>query len=243
MLPTEESTAGDHQEWSTNTSLDTLQLDSYSSDASKREEDSVRASAQSLNESFRDEEAILRRAALELVERKAELRAAALAQVSQSPTESLETIATALEDPSPAVRNASIRALFELNPELAASVLNDRLRSASHEQRRRIGTALTGSGLAAEATANLSDGASENIYRSFSLLFLLAKAGEVQPLLGVIESDQNVALRLALIKLLSTSGNEDVLAEFHRLAQDSSLNADVRSEVMRAICAGKLAAD
>jgi HEAT repeat protein len=237
MLPTEESSASDHQEWSTNASLDTHQLDPYSPQSSEREKDPVQGSEQSLNESFRDEEAILRRAALELVERKAELRAAALAQVSKSPTESLETVSTALEDPSPAVRNASIRALFEFNPELAASVLNDRLRSASHEQRRRIGAALTGSGLAGEAIANLNDIDAENRYWSFSLLFLIAKAGEVQPLLGVIESNQNVALRLALIKLLSTSGNEGVLDAFHRLAQDSSLNADVRSEVMRAICA------
>ena len=220
MLPTEESATSDHEEWSTNSSLDTAQLDSYSSETSEqeREEDSVRVSEQSPNESFLNEEAILRRAALELVERKAELRAAALAKVSQGRTDSLETISADLEDPSPSVRNASIRALFELNPELAASVLNARLRSASPEQRRRVGTALTGSGLAAEAMANLNQVGSEEMYRSLSLLFLLAKAGEIQPLLGVIESNKNVPLRLALIKLLSTSGNEDVLTAFHRLA-------------------------
>ena len=230
MLPTDESTANDRQVRSANSSLDIPSPDPYSTAVSE-EQDSV----QSLD-SFQNEEAVLRRAALELVERKAELRAAALAHANKSGPASLKTISTALDDPSPTIRNASVRALFELNPELAASVLNDRLRSGSHEQRRRIGTALTGSGLAAEATANLNDTSPENMYRSVSLLFLLAKAGEVQSLLSVIENDGNVALRLALIKMLSTSGNDNVLTTFHRLAQNSSLHADVRSEVMRVIC-------
>jgi HEAT repeat protein len=244
MLPNEESTASDHHEWPASTSLDTPQLDSYSPKASEREQDSVHVAEQSPDESFRNEEAVLRRAALELVERKAELRAAALARINESGTESLETISTALEDPSPAVRNASIRALYELNAEVATSVLNERLRLGTHEQRRRIGNALTSSGLAAEAAANLNHASPESMYRSVSLLFLLAKAGEVQPLLGVIENYENLSLRLALIKLLSSSGSDEVLTAFHRLAQSRSLDAEVRSEVMRAICEiGTLAAD
>lgn len=63
----------------------------------------------------------------------------------------------------------------------------------------------------------------------------MAKAGEVQPLIETIESHINIAVRLAVIKLLAFSNQSDVIAAFRRLAVRASLPAEVRSSVMEAI--------
>jgi hypothetical protein len=67
------------------------------------------------------------------------------------------------------------------------------------------------------------------------LLFLMAKAGEVQPLMHAIEEHQNTEVRLAVVKLLALSGQPEIVPAFRRLAVRGSLPSEVRSAVMEAI--------
>jgi hypothetical protein len=64
-------------------------------------------------------------------------------------------------------------------------------------------------------------------YRAFSLLFLIAKAGTFGPLMRVIEDHPNIELRLALIRLLGTSGAPDLPLEFQRLLAKNSMPAEL----------------
>ncbi|HJU54323.1 MAG TPA: HEAT repeat domain-containing protein, partial [Pyrinomonadaceae bacterium] len=75
----------------------------------------------------------------------------------------------------------------------------------------------------------------ERTYDAFSLLFLMSKAGEVQPLMRAIEEHPNNEVRLAIVKLLVLSSQEEILPAFRRLAVNPSLPAEVRSAVMEAI--------
>ena len=75
----------------------------------------------------------------------------------------------------------------------------------------------------------------EKTYDAFSLLFLMSKAGEVQPLLRAIEEHSNIEVRLAVVKLLALSGQQEILPAFRRLAVRGSLPPEVRSSVMEAI--------
>ena len=59
-----------------------------------------------------------------------------------------ERIAHSLDDPSPEVREKAVRELYELDPDQAATLVNEALRDGSPEERRRIGTALADSGRA-----------------------------------------------------------------------------------------------
>src|SRR5437660_31674 len=74
-----------------------------------------------------------------------------------------------------------------------------------------------------------------NGYGAFSLLFLMAKAGEVRPLMRVIGNHPSMELRLAVIKLLALSGEPEIVPAFHRLAVRGSLTSELRSAVMEAI--------
>lgn len=186
-------------------------------------------------ERWRVEKETLRRAATELADRRAQVEVAALSDLPMVGKDDFQVITKSLEDPSTEVRSAAVRALYRLNPELAASFFNRALREGPPDRRRKIGTALAGSGLVVDAINNLKGESHQNLYGAFSLLFLVAKAGEVQPLISVVEDHPSIELRLALIELLALSGEAEIVPVFRRLAASSTLPSEVRSAVMDAI--------
>jgi HEAT repeat protein len=162
-------------------------------------------------------------------------RAAAVVELSHVDTdEAFQHICSAFDDESKDVRSAAARALFELRADRAESFTRA-LREAGPERRREIGAAISSSGLAAESISQLTGESREKTYEAFSLLFLMAKAGEVQPLVRAIEGHPNNEVRLAVVKLLALSGQKEILPAFRRLAVRGSLPTEVRSAVMEAI--------
>jgi len=155
-----------------------------------------------------------------------------LARVSGE--DSFREISASFDDPAQEVRNAAAHALFNLNADRAASFTRA-LREAPPERRRKIGSALATSGLANDAIGHLMGESREKTYDAFSLLFLMSKAGEVQPLMKAIEEYPNNEVRLAVVKLLALSGQQEILPAFRRLAVRGSLPTEVRSAVMEAI--------
>ena len=162
-------------------------------------------------------------------------RCAAVAELPRLGGEDAFTqISAAFDDPAEEVRSAAARALFSFQADRAAAFTRA-LREAPAERRRRIGSAIASSGLAGEAISHLTGESREKTYDAFSLLFLMSKAGEVQPLLRAIEEHSNIEVRLAVVKLLALSGQHEILPAFRRLAVRGSLPPEVRSSVMEAI--------
>ena len=176
------------------------------------------------DERWTEDIVILRRAAEELVQRRN--HRSALTKPSNDP---FDDIAQSLDDPSPDVRKKAVRELYELDPDQAATLVNDALRAGSPEERRCIGTALADSGLLYEAIDDLMAENHESCYGAFSLLFRVAKAGVVKPLITVIEKHPSLDLCLAVIRLLASSGEPDVAPAFARLAANVSLPPELRN--------------
>jgi HEAT repeat protein len=175
--------------------------------------------------------AILRRLGSDV----ATVRAAAISDLSRlGGDEAFREITGAFDDPVQIVRDAAARSLYSLNEDRADSFTRA-LREATPERRRNIGEALASSGLAADAISNLMGESREKTYDAFSLLFLMSKAGEVRPLMRAIEEHPNNEVRLAVVKLLALSGQQEILPAFRRLAVRGSLPTEVRSAVMEAI--------
>ena len=198
----------------------------------------TRSSEESQNEDVRwqIEQQTLRRAAAELAKQRSQRKAAAMSHLAAvGEARRLEVITESLEDPSKEVRNAAVRTLYSVNPEYAASFFNGALREAPPERRRKIGAALAGSGLVGEAIQQLKSGNQQNAYSTISLLFLVAKAGEVQPLVSVLEDHPSIELRLALVELLALSGDASIVPTLRRLALRRTLPSEVRSALMEAI--------
>jgi HEAT repeat protein len=148
--------------------------------------------------------------------------------------EAFTQICAAFDDRAEEVRAAAARALYEVAEDRAESFTRA-LREAPAERRRNIGAALASSGLADDAVSQLTGESRDRTYDAFSLLFLMAKAGETSPLIRAIESHPDNEVRLAVVKLLALSGQQEVLPSFRRLAVRGSLPTDVRAAVMEAI--------
>jgi HEAT repeat protein len=172
---------------------------------------------------------ILRRAAEELARQRQR-------GITRSVNNSgFRSTAALLNDPSPDTRKFAVRTLYELDPDQAASLVNNALRDGSQEERRNIGTALADSGLLFEAIDDLMDENHERCYGAFSLLFLVAKAGVVNPLITVIEKHPNIDLRLAVIRLLAASKETQVVSSLEALADNRAVAMEVRSAAARAV--------
>jgi hypothetical protein len=63
----------------------------------------------------------------------------------------------------------------------------------------------------------------------------MAKVGEVQSLVTTIEEHPSTEVRLAIVKLLALSGQQEILSTFRYLATRDSLPVVVRSSIMEAI--------
>ena len=185
-------------------------------------------------DSASQEDAILRRAATELAERKAELRAlATLSSVHDNKDDSFETITKSLADPSATVRAAAVRALYAYDSDLATSFLNNVIRDSSPEERKNLGAALVDSGLINVPESGDTD--ARSFYAARSLLFLLAKAGEVRSLINVIRDHADLNLSLALVKTLALSKSPEVSSVLQQLLTDPSLPKETRSAAMEVV--------
>ena len=178
------------------------------------------------DERWNNDIATLRRAAEELVKRRNSRAKLGLVRIPRTP---FEQVAESLDDPSAEVREKAVRDLYEMDPDQAATLVNNALRDGSPEERRRIGRALADSGLLYEAIDDLMAPNHESCYGAFSLLFLVAKAGVVEPLSTVIEKHPSVDLSLAVIRLLASSGEAGVATTLQRLASNEALSPALRS--------------
>ena len=70
----------------------------------------------------------------------------------------------------------------------------------------------------ADAINSLAGEGRDRTYDAFSILFLMAKAGEVQPLLQTISKHANVQVRLTATKVLALSNQQQVLPALRSLA-------------------------
>jgi len=183
-------------------------------------------------ERWRQDMDTLRREAARLARRRTNIKRSV---PGTSAGDSFNRIAESLDNSSPKARGAIVRVLFDLDPDRATSFFNLTLRVRSREDRRLLGAALASSGLVNEAIQELIGDSHENSYYAFSILFLAAKAGELQALMQVIENHPSIELRVAVIRLLASSGEPEIARTFRRLAMSSSMPTEVRSAVMEAI--------
>lgn len=136
-------------------------------------------------------------------------RAAAVAELARSNMPgAFDRIAECFDDHSSHVRNSAARALRKLEPARTVDLFNRALESASPERRRNIGAAIAGSGMAAEAVNNLASQSKEDTYSALSILFVMAKTGEVEPLVAALEAHGDDEIGKAVAKLLTLSGHQ-----------------------------------
>jgi HEAT repeat protein len=137
-------------------------------------------------------------------------RVAALAGLArQGNAEDLALISGCFDDPSPQVRNAAARALRDREPDRTVESFTRAIEEGSPQRARNIGVAIADSGLASEALQDLNAQSREETYKALSLLFVMAKSGQIQPLIQAIEEHPELEVCSAAVKLLNLSGQPD----------------------------------
>ncbi|HEY2975291.1 MAG TPA: hypothetical protein VGJ48_22435, partial [Pyrinomonadaceae bacterium] len=144
-------------------------------------------------------------------------------------------IRAAFSHPAPDVRDAAARALYDLSPAHAAYFAR-LIREVAPEHRRNIGSAMASCGISRDAIKNAVEGRLEEIQDSISLLFLMAKTGEVEPLLRSAADHPDNQVRLSLIRLIGLTGREELIPALRSVAKADPMPGEVVSAIMEATC-------
>ena len=140
----------------------------------------------------------------------------------------------AFADEAREVRAAAARSLSRMSFDRAEGYVR-LIETADDETLRRVAEACIKAGMVAQAIDRMISEDRRLAYESFSLLSLLAKAGEIGPLLAAITDHGEINVRLALIRLLGTAGRPEVADELRRLAVRDGMPEKVRSALMEVL--------
>lgn len=163
------------------------------------------------------------------------VRAAAVTSLGEIEHESVFTpVIMAFADESREVRAAAARSLSRMNFDRAEGFVR-MIDTADAETLRKVAQACTKAGMVAQAIDRLISEDRRLAYESFSLLSLLVKSGETEPLADAITNHPEVNVRLGVIRLLGSTTNPEVATLLRHLVVREGLPEKVRSALMEVV--------
>jgi HEAT repeat protein len=143
-------------------------------------------------------------------------------------------VIVAMADGAREVRAAAARALSRLSFDRADAYVRV-FETADARALREVARACVAAGLAAQAINRLCSEDRRQGYEAFSLLSVVVKAGEVQPLLDAIEAHRDVNVRLACVGLLGQSREDGLAARLEQLADSGGVPERVRAALRECV--------
>lgn len=163
------------------------------------------------------------------------VRAAAVTSLGVIDHESVfAPVLMAFADEAREVRAAAARALSRLNFNRADAYVR-LIESANAETLTNVALACIHAGMAKQAVDRLASEDRRQAYESFTLLSLLARAGETEPILEAIKEHHDENVRLAAIKVLGIFGQTSVLQQLRALAVVDGIPETVRMALMEVV--------
>lgn len=165
----------------------------------------------------------------------AAVRAAAVSSLGAIDHESvLASVLIALGDESREVRAAAARTLTGLHFD-RADAYNRVSETATQEMLKAVASACVKTGIAAQAIHRLTSEDRRQAYEAFSLLSLLAKANETQPILDVIENYGDNEIRLCAVRVLNVAGQPEVASRLREIVAGGRMPEDLRTAVLEVL--------
>lgn len=160
------------------------------------------------------------------------VRAAAVSALGAIDHESVfAPVLIALADETREVRAAAARSLSSLHfdrTEAYARVM----KNSDQDMLQNFARACVTTGIAAQAVDRLASEDRRHAQESFALFSLLAKAGELQPILDTIEKHRDVEVKLAAVRVLSVAGGSDAGPKLRELVAMEGMPEDVRTSLL-----------
>lgn len=166
---------------------------------------------------------------------EAVVRAAAVTSLGEIEHESVfASVIMAFSDEAREVRAAAARSLSRMNFDRGEAYVR-LIETAEAETLSKVAQSCTKAGMVTQAIDRLISEDRRLAYEAFSLLSLLVKTGETQPLADAISSHPEVNVRLALIRLIGTSSNPESATMLRHLAVREGLPDKVRSALLEIV--------
>ncbi len=173
----------------------------------------------------------------ELVENDPEpaVRAAAVSSLGCIDHESVfSAVLVALADEARDVRAAAARSLSRLSFDRAEALVRV-IETSDVNELGKVARACIQTGMASQALDRLSSDDRRQAYEAFSLLSLLVKANEAQPILDAVENHADVNVRLIGVQVLGASTSAEIGMKLRHLAIRESIPEQVRTALMEVV--------
>ncbi len=163
------------------------------------------------------------------------IRSAAVSALGLIDHESvLATILIALADGSREVRAAAARTLSGFSFDRADAYVRV-METADAETLQNVARACITTGIVAQAVDRLASEDRHQAYEAFSLLSLMAKANETQPILDAIQSHKDDEVRLSAIRVLNVAAQPDLAPTLRSMASGEGLTENVRTAILEVL--------
>jgi HEAT repeat protein len=172
-------------------------------------------------------------------DRDAAVRAAAVTSLGNIGHESVfPSVLISMADEAREVRAAAARALSRLNFDRADAYVRV-LETANAETLRHLASACVGAGLAKQALSRLASEDRRQAYEAFSLLSMVAKGGQADLIMRVVEEDADLNMRLAAARLLGLMCDPELDARLRRTALGANAPEKLRIAILEAVYRGE----
>jgi HEAT repeat protein len=166
---------------------------------------------------------------------EAVVRSAAVTSLGEIEHESVfAPVLMAFADEAREVRAAAARSLSRMSFDRSEGFVR-LIETADAETLSKVASACIKAGMVGQAIDRMISEDRRLAYEAFSLLSLLAKANETEPLLDAISDHPETSVRLALIRLLGTSGQPEIATQLRHLAVREGLPEKVRAALMEVV--------
>lgn len=163
------------------------------------------------------------------------VRAAAVASLGAIDHESVfSSVLVALADEARDVRAAAARAVSRLSFDRADAYARV-IELSDLQELSDVACACIKTGLAAQALERLASDDRRQSYEAYSLLSLLVKAGEWQPILDVIEKHADPKTCSVAIQLMSKTDQPNVAMKLKQLAESDGMPESLRTELVEVV--------
>jgi len=167
-----------------------------------------------------------------LTDSESSIRSAAVSALGSIDHESgFATILIALADASREVRAAAARTLSGLSFDRADAYVRV-METADADTLQSVARACITTGIVAQAVNRLASEDRHQAYEAFSLLSLLAKANETEPILEAIRSHKDEEVRLCAIRVLNVAAQPDLASTLREMTSSEALTESVRSALI-----------
>lgn len=163
------------------------------------------------------------------------VRAAAITSLGDINHESVfAAVLVGFADEAREVRAAAARSISHLSFDRADAYVR-LLNTASPETLREVARACIKGGMAVQAIDRLASEDRRQAYESFSLLSLLAKSSETEPIVDAIVKHKDYNVRLAAVRLLGLSASPEIVQQLRQLAVKDGLPEKLRTALLEVV--------